>query len=82
MSNESKSAPTKFRGDHGLCVNLWENLTDKGIFYSVKIERSYKDGDDWKTTDSVPGDQIQNLRKLLDQADEERLARISKKKAA
>ena len=34
---------------HGTKVKLWKNSGKNGEFATVSIERSYKDGDDWKT---------------------------------
>ena len=44
---------------------VWKN--DKG-FFSVTLQRSYKDGENWKNTDSLnPGDLL-NAGKVLEQA--------------
>jgi hypothetical protein len=34
---------------HGTKVKLWNNKGSKGDFQTVSIERSYKDGEEWKT---------------------------------
>lgn len=34
---------------HGTKVKLWKNTGKNGEFPTVSIERSYKDGEDWKT---------------------------------
>lgn len=49
MSNQPVA---KFR-DRGLEVSIWENSNDEDTWYSVNLERSYKDGDDWKKTTSL-----------------------------
>jgi hypothetical protein len=78
MSNETKKPPVaKFR-DQGAAVSVWERPTDKGTFYSVTIECSYKSGDDWKNTDFVQDNQIQTLHKLLDLAHTDILYRQGK----
>ncbi|SAL84893.1 hypothetical protein AWB68_07481 [Caballeronia choica] len=78
MSNESKNPPVaKFR-DQGVTVSVWERTTDKGTFYSVTTECSYKSGEEWKKTDFVQDNQIQTLRKLLDLAHTDILFRQGK----
>jgi len=36
----------------GIQLALWANDTGKGTFYSVTIDKSYKDGETWKRTKS------------------------------
>ena len=53
-----------------LQVTIWRNTSDKGTWYSVIPSRSYKQGDDaWKQTDSLNGDDLLPMAKLLDLAD-------------
>lgn len=55
--------------EQGITVSIWENITEKGTFYDVSHERSYKDADgNWQTSKSIPSYQIQTLCKLLDMA--------------
>lgn len=51
-----------------LQVTIWRNISEKGPWYSVQPTRSYKQGDDWKTTDSLYADDLLAMAKLLDQA--------------
>lgn len=38
----------------GIQIAIWENTSKKGnTFYSTTIERNYKDGDEWKKTNSL-----------------------------
>lgn len=37
----------------GIQLSLWANDTGKGVFHSVTIDKSYKDGDSWKHTKSL-----------------------------
>ncbi len=37
-------------------------------FFKVKCDRSYKDGDEWKHTDSFGRDDLPLLKRVLDQA--------------
>jgi hypothetical protein len=53
-----------------LQVTIWRNSSDKGTWYSVIPSRSYKQGDDaWKQTESLNGDDLLPMAKLLDLAD-------------
>lgn len=36
----------------GIQLAIWANDTGKGVFHSVTIDKSYKDGDTWKRTKS------------------------------
>jgi hypothetical protein len=54
-----------------LSVVIWRNHSgEKGTtWYSVNINRSYKNGDDqWKETDSLGFDDLLTMAKLLDDA--------------
>jgi hypothetical protein len=71
MSNEtqtSKPPIKKFRvGD--ITANIWERTTDKGTFHNVTLERSYKDGDDWKSTGSFSFQDIGSIKLALAMAE-------------
>lgn len=49
-------------------ATLWKNETENGARYSVNICRLYKDGDEWKTTDSFGRDDLPLAGKVLDMA--------------
>jgi hypothetical protein len=54
-----------------LSVVIWRNHNgEKGTtWYSVNVNRSYKNGDDlWKDTDSLGFDDLLTMAKLLDRA--------------
>lgn len=68
-TKQKKNPPVEKFQDGLIAVSVWENATDKGTFYSVTHERSYKDEKgDWHKSDSYPDYDIQTLRKLLDLA--------------
>lgn len=50
---------------------IWENENKNGnTFYNVKLNRTYKDGDEYRSTDNLtPGD-LQNAREVLQKASE------------
>jgi hypothetical protein len=52
-----------------LTVTIWKNDGDKGPWYSVTPSRSFKQGEEWKESDSFGDDDLLALAKLLDQAD-------------
>jgi hypothetical protein len=47
---------------------IWQNETDNGIRYNVTVGRLYKDGSDWKQTESFSRDDLPVLAKVADQA--------------
>jgi hypothetical protein len=52
-----------------LTVTIWRNQSEKGAWYSVTPNRSYKNGDDaWKDTDSLGYDDLLTMAELLRQA--------------
>ena len=73
MSNNEKSTSKNEKPVHKIRVgvievNIWQREGENGPFYSVSSNRSYKDGDQWKQTDSYGADDCLLLSKLLDQA--------------
>lgn len=46
------AAPEKTVKVGGIQLSLWANDTGKGVFHSVTIDKSYKDGDSWKKSKS------------------------------
>ncbi len=49
---------------------LWQNITQQDrVFYSVTFSRSYRDGDEWKKSDSFPHDDLLNLAKIAERAE-------------
>jgi hypothetical protein len=47
---------------------VWRNETDNGVRYNATFSRVYKDGDNWKSTDSFGRDDLLLLSKVADQA--------------
>ncbi len=67
MSKESKPPVKEIRLGR-IKANIWANETDQGKRYNTQIRRIYKDGDDWKETDSLGRDELLLAGKVLDQA--------------
>ena len=49
-------------------ATIWENDTSVGTRRNVTVARLYKDGDEWKQTDSFGRDDLPLLAKVIDQA--------------
>jgi hypothetical protein len=62
------SKPAHKIRDGVLQVTIWRNAGEKGNWYSVIPARGYKQGDDWKETDSLNFDDLLGMAKLLDLA--------------
>ena len=66
-------AKSKLRPAHeiqmgAIRATIWENETTNGIRFNVTVSRLYKDGDEWKQTDSFGRDDLQLLAKVIDVA--------------
>jgi hypothetical protein len=66
-SEKSRKPAHKLR-DGAIEVAVWRNDGEKGAFYSVTASRSYKQGEEWKQTESFGQDDLLALAKLLDLA--------------
>lgn len=49
-------------------ATIWPNRTETGFRFNVTVCRVYKDGNDWKTSDSFGRDELPLVCKALDQA--------------
>ncbi len=49
-------------------ATIWENETTNSKRHNVTVTRLYKDGDDWKRTESFGRDDLPLLAKVADQA--------------
>ena len=47
---------------------IWENETSVGVRHNVTISRLYKEGDEWRNTDSFGRDDLPLVAKVVDQA--------------
>ena len=59
MSKQSNRLIKRFNLESGIVASIWENQTDKGKQYAVNVERRYKDGGEWKSSNNYFG--AQNL---------------------
>ena len=49
-------------------ATIWANTGETGVWYSTQVSRVYKEGDEWKQTDSLGRDDLLLACKALDQA--------------
>lgn len=49
-------------------ATIWENQTTAGTRHNVTVSRIYKDGDEWKQTESFGRDDLPLLAKMVDLA--------------
>ena len=47
---------------------IWANQNDNGTWYNVTFSRSYKDGDEWRSSASFGRDELLTLSKVADLA--------------
>ena len=47
---------------------IWQNETEAGVRFNVTFERLYKDGEQWRSTDSFGRDDLLLLGKVADLA--------------
>ena len=69
MSKEKSNTPIKTIRLRGISAFIFENRTDRGTpFYKVVLVRTYKDGDQFKSTPTYSRDDIPILVHLANQA--------------
>jgi len=67
--NEPKNAPPVHEVRIGLIkAAIWANNTEDGLWHNVTFERSYRDGEEWKSTTSFGRDDLLVLAKVADMA--------------
>jgi len=47
---------------------IWRNETTAGVRYNVTLTRLYRDGEQWKSTDTFGRDELLVVAKVADQA--------------
>ena len=74
MPNEKEKAKEKERPAHEIRMGrikavIWGNETENGnVRHNVQVRRIYKDGDEWKQSDSFGRDDLPLVAKVLDLA--------------
>lgn len=64
----AKQPSGKFRIGN-VTATVWENGEKGNTFFSVNLSRSYKDGDDWKNSDSLNHGDLLNGARALQRAE-------------
>ena len=69
MKNTTTPKPETNKPAHelrisGLKATIWKNDTDKGPRYNTTFERTYRDGDEWKSSSSFGRDDLLVLAHL------------------
>lgn len=64
----AKQPSMKFRIG-AVTATVWENGEKDNTFYTVNLSRSYKDGDEWKNSDSLNYGDLLNAAKVLERAE-------------
>ncbi len=64
----TKQQPTHEIRMGAIKATIWENHTTVGTRHNVTVSRIYKDGDEWKQTESFGRDDLQLLAKVVDLA--------------
>lgn len=60
----------KFTGSGGLSVAIWKSKSEQGYDnYSIRLERNYKDGEEFKSTSYLRSDDLLRAAQLLEDAD-------------
>jgi hypothetical protein len=67
-SNDAKQKPVHEVRLGRIKAAIWANETDNGTRHNVTITRLYKDGEEWKSTDSFGRDDLLLLGKVCDEA--------------
>lgn len=68
---------------HPVSAGIWRDEGEKGAFYAVTFERSYRDAEgDWKTSASFAGGELLLVAKVADLAHSEVVRLRAEDKAA
>jgi hypothetical protein len=51
-ATETSNAPVHTIRVNGIRASIWANQTEKGVRYNTTFERSYRDGEEWKNSES------------------------------
>jgi hypothetical protein len=71
MTMSDPQKPVSKISIYPITAAIWKNEGQKGAWYSVTIERTYKDGDSYKSSGSFGRDDLLILAKVADLAHSE-----------
>lgn len=63
----TEKAQPVFKANHGrVSCAVWENTGSEGVFHTLTLERSYKEGELYKTTNSFSlGSDLESVERCL-----------------
>ncbi len=72
MTNHNATPPVQTFRDGSISVRIWKkevsNAESTSIFFSIDMQRGYKQDDDWKNTASINGKDALKVANLFTQA--------------
>ena len=68
MTNSTKQTPAATLRDGATKATLWQQQSEKGVFYNVTLSRTYKDGDEYKNSSSFSGAELLRVARLAGKA--------------
>jgi len=67
-TNTANNKPAHEIRTNGIRATIWKNDTASGPRFNTTFERSYRDGEQWKTTDSFGRDDLLLLAHVATEA--------------
>ncbi len=69
MSEQNKKQPLMKKRFGNVVASIWENQsTGDRVFHSVTVEKIYKDGDKWASSQSFDRDELPKLKFAIEEA--------------
>ena len=68
MATSAKARPVHEVRMGRIKAAIWENDTQNGMRHNVTVSRLYKDGEQWKDSNSFGRDDLPLVQKVVDQA--------------
>ena len=65
MSKTNGNVPVQTIRDRRIKAAIWENNSPKGLFYTVTITRSFKQGEQWHDSHSFSHNELLIVAKLM-----------------
>ena len=68
---QTQRPAARFTGSGNIQVAVWKHHSEEGADrYSIKIERSYKDGEEYKSTQYLRAGDLLRVQQLMSKADD------------
>lgn len=68
MTTTTKQKPAAILRDGSLKATLWQRQTEKGVFFNVSLTRTYKEGEEYKDSNSFSGPELLRIARLATKA--------------